>query len=158
MNYNLHDSGSARCSAVTLQVLGWEMNGRSNREWERERERKREAAYLLSHPGQSALASGSQAASQGGRSRSSWPQPGGRQRRTRPGSALRLCRSLTAPFKHTLDSGDSFFQNGSAAFQSDFNFHTSFQNVESALASSDVASCGQRASVCSRFTLSTLKS
>ncbi len=96
---------------------------------EREREREREAAYLLSHPGQSALASGSQAASQGGRSRSSWPQPGGRQRRTRPGSALRLCRSLTAPFKHTLDSGDSFFQNGSAAFQSDLNFHTSFKTL-----------------------------
>lgn len=56
--------------------------------------------HLLSHPGRSTLASGSQAASQEGRSRSFWPPPGGRRRRTRPGSARRPCQSPTAPFKH----------------------------------------------------------
>lgn len=65
-----------------------------------ERERERASVHLLNHPGQSALALGSQAASRGGRSRSSWPQPDGRQHRTHPGSALRLYQSLTAPFKH----------------------------------------------------------
>lgn len=116
-----------------------------------ERKRVREAAYLLSHPGQSALASGSRAASQGGRSHSSWPRPGERQRRTHPGSALRLYQSLTAPFKHTLDIGESaalikkchsdncicsreLLQNGSH-----FNFPTSFKKF-SLLAPSHVAS------------------
>lgn len=57
--------------------------------------------YLLSHPGQLTLASSSQAASRGDRSRSSWPQPDGRRRRTHPESALRPYQSLTAPWKDT---------------------------------------------------------
>lgn len=68
---------------------------------------KTESRYLLSHPGQSALASGSQAAFQGGRSRSSWPQPDGRQHRTHPKSVLHLYQSLIAPLKHKLDTGES---------------------------------------------------
>ena len=75
----------------------WEIRGGSSRE----------SVYLLSHPGQSALASGSRAASQGGHSHSSWPRPGGRQRKTHPGSALRLYRSLTAPFRHTSHISES---------------------------------------------------
>lgn len=65
--------------------------------------RWREATHLLSHPGQSALASGFQAASRGGHSRSSWLRPGGRPHRTRPGSMRRLYQSLTAPWEQTLD-------------------------------------------------------
>lgn len=63
-----------------------------------------EAAHLLSHPGQSALASNSRAASQADRSHSSWLQPGGRLRRIHPGSALRLYRSLKAPLRQTFES------------------------------------------------------
>lgn len=102
--------------------------------------RQREAAYLLSHPGQSALASGSLAASQGGRSRSFWPRPGERRHKTHPESEPRLYRSLTAPFKtHSRrrwvwqpdrtchnDSWDVSL-NGSAAFQSDSIFPRSLR-------------------------------
>lgn len=70
---------------------------------QREEERGK-PEHLLSHRGQSALASGFQEASRGGRSHSSWPQLSERQRRIHPGSALHLYQSLTAPFKHTLDS------------------------------------------------------
>lgn len=101
---------------VSLQVswdLRWGKKGKKS-----QRERVGEAAYLLSHPGQSALASGSQAASLGGHSHSSWLRPDGRRHRTRPGSALRLYRSLTAPLKHTLDSESAFRikHNGHSVF------------------------------------------
>lgn len=94
-------------AALRLRVLWGLRSANQGKEHQRERKREGETAYLLSHPGQSALASGSQAASRGGRSHSSWPRPGGRRHRTRPGSALRLYRSLTAPFKQTADISES---------------------------------------------------
>lgn len=59
----------------------------------------RATPHLLSHPGQSALASNSRAAFLGGRSHSSWLPPGERRRRTRPGSKHRLYQNPKVPFK-----------------------------------------------------------